>query len=1146
MAAALDNLTNCLLQCGHYDNSVRSAAEVQLSAAGTTSGFGQALVLVSLDKQRPIQARQLAAVYLKQFLKQFWTSGGIDSAQQCRFTDQEKIFIRRQLLTGLQDPSRLMRTAFGLCVAKIAQEDFPEEWPDLFDHLLAGIDSGDPVLVLGVVRCMSLFCDWLDDITIPKLAPRLFPALTRILSDDVHFGPQTRRYAGSVVKTCVVLLSHMRGNPDMPAFQVLAQGAQSWLGPLLSMLTPAAWQRQQAWHQNCVQSNIVMAEDPQLCRGYGVQIESLQTMAVLVGELHQLLGSETTRRVFLSIWQFTEQLMPAYLQQVVNRPEREEVGGGDAGGVTGGCEENDVVGIYDAEGNGVGMDVLMVQIFEFLNAAAVVPHSSVRALLSQGMAQIFKACVVVVQMTQEQMEQWCSGKSVGDSQGENDDVMGSLDLGDLNARNVAAVLVYELMESFPSGEALAAASSAFAYGSQMANSARERKENTWWKALESALLVVGIVSHNVEESSSHGASASTLFNTGQVVQTALDLLRAPQHVPPVLWSRSVWALGRYSWALTTEQGIEVYQIAASTLNNNTNNSATTMTQHHHSLPVRMASCRALIELLPHLSDRQDRSSLLLSAVQGTCTLLSQVSAESSVEALPVVVTALAQFIDHAGTEIAAHVEPHLTPVLVAVWSQHASNPYLCATIVDVFQAIASNQSALPGLQSRLLPTLVSLIQCHTQHLPGVVEYALDLLAVISRTASTTASTTATTATTALLSPAYLTAALPVVLQFMQVSEDNAGLASGTACLSVLVYASRTTLLSVSVPSSVPSTTATSSAMAVNTVNAVESILSVVSRLLSPSLPEQSAVRVGSLVTQLMTCVGGNGTQDNQNGNNNGNNSSGIGCPLSLSVQTQLCNAMLIRLIHGKTGDLTESIVVFFARMLHRNVEHMVGMLTSMQVQLVQGGPIVSGFVALMQRWVVEQASFAGTFQVKVTLLGLALLFTRYGSHISQITVQGDLVVNVNEGRRTRSSGKRQPVYEQVPLPLRIMQLLLRVVDEPEDDDEEEEFGSGMGSSGMGSSGMGSSGIGSSGIFAPADDFEEFMLSDMGGPGFWDDEEMDEGVETRDVVEDPLYCVDLQEQLVLFFKQRTTEEMNAFGMACGHHDQQRLSNLGKVQ
>ena len=124
--------------------------------------------------------------------------------------------------------------------------------------------------------------------------------------------------------------------------------------------------------------------------------------------------------------------------------------------------------------------------------------------------------------------------------------------------------------------------------------------------------------------------------------------------------------------------------------------------------------------------------------------------------------------------------------------------------------------------------------------------------------------------------------------------------------------------------------------------------------------------------------------------------------------------------------------------------------------------------------------------------------------------------------------------------------------EPEDDDEEEfggegngMYGSGMDSSGMGSSGMGSSGIGSSGIFAPADDFEEFMLSDMGGPGFWDDEEMDEGVETRDVVEDPLYCVDLQEQLVLFFKQRTTEEMNAFGMACGHHDQQRLSNLGKV-
>ena len=51
------------------------------------------------------------------------------------------------------------------------------------------------------------------------------------------------------------------------------------------------------------------------------------------------------------------------------------------------------------------------------------------------------------------------------------------------------------------------------------------------------------------------------FDTNAILKTALELIHAPEHVPPVLWSRSLWLLGRYSWALTTEQGSTVFQIA---------------------------------------------------------------------------------------------------------------------------------------------------------------------------------------------------------------------------------------------------------------------------------------------------------------------------------------------------------------------------------------------------------------------------------------------------------------------------------------------------------------------------------------------------------------------------------------------------------
>ena len=1087
--SALDNLAQCLSQCSHHNNTIRQAAEANLRNAGTTSGFGQALVIVALNQNRSIQARQQSILYLKLFLKEYWHNG-----ENCRFTSTEKNFIRSNLLQGLQDSSRLMRTAFGLCIAKIAQDDFPEQWPDLFDHLLSGIDSGNPVLILGVVRCMSLFCDWLDDITIPKLAPRLFPTLTRIISDDVSFGPQTRRYASSVVKTCVVLLSHLRGNPDMPAFQVLAQGTQAWLTPLLNTLTPESYQRQEMWYKTAMQNGSIMAEDPSLVHGYGVQIESLQSMSVLLGELHSLLGPNETTRVFMSIWKFTETLIPIYIHQIIN-PNNNNNTSGTSGtsGATQTSNGNDVndTSLYDAEGNGIGIDVLMVQIFEFLNAVAVVPSKNVRQLMKQGMTNIFQACVLVIQMTQEQTETWQAGGIGG---GSEDDSMGALELGDLHVRNVAAVLVYELMESFTS-ESLIGASQSFHFGSKNSNERRAKGDANWWKPLEASLLVVGIVSTVVEEQQEQNASqlSQSSFDTNAILKTALELIHAPEHVPPVLWSRSLWLLGRYSWALTTEQGSTVFQIAVAALNNS-----------NSCIAIKMTAMRALIELQTHIVTRNDASQLYMATIEGTCNLLAVTPTES----LPVVVSALSNFIkfssdgangangtngggggSNAATNIASVIEPHLTPILVNVWSANASNPYLCETIVDVFQSIASNPSALPGLQLRLLPTLCNLVGNHTTNISGVVEYALDLMTVISRSMNGTE-----------LSIDYLNVALPCVLNFMQTSEDNAGLCSGTNCLSAIVYAAPTNLKNC------------------HNGAAVENMLSVISRLLSVTFSQQGAIRVGSLGMQLMKCC---------------NDS------ITTETMTQLVQAMVVRLDHSTTIDLTESIVVFFARLMHLNLNTIVTLLTSMTITC-KNGSTKSGFVILMERWTMEQPSFSGKFQVKVTLLALASLYTSYGTQIASIQVNGDIKIDVSEKRRTRSQGKKKTEYVIVPLPLKMVTLLLRAVDEPEEaygEEEEEGMSGNNGNNGGGSM--------SSGIFAPAEDFEEFMLSDMGGPGFWDDEEEDDGNETMDIVEDPLYLIDLQKELLNFFKARSIDEMNGLGNALGHEDQQRLVGIGQL-
>jgi hypothetical protein len=229
-----------------------------------------------------------------------------------------------------------------------------------------------------------------------------------------------------------------------------------------------------------------------------------------------------------------------------------------------------------------------------------------------------------------------------------------------------------------------------------------------------------------------------------------------------------------------------------------------------------------------------------------------------------------------------------------------------------------------------------------------------------------------------------------------------------------------------------------------------------------------------------------------------------------------------------------NIVLFFARLIHKDINSIVSVLMSMQIQ-GHDGQRKSAFAALMQCWTTEQPSFSGQFQVKATLLALSLIFQQYGGQCGQIMVKGDLIVNVNEGRRTRSQGKRKLEYQSIPLPFKIVQLLLRAVDEPDEDEgpTAEEQGMGMGT------GMGMS----SGIFAPAEDFEEFMLSDIGSSMFWEEEE--EEVATQEIVDDELYMVDLQQRLLLFFKQRTAEEMNNIGIALNNDDSTKLRVVAQM-
>jgi hypothetical protein len=105
----------------------------------------------------------MAAVMLKQFIKAHWTPEA-KHFEEPLVGDEEKVAIRRDLVTGLGDSDSRMRVAVGMAVAGIAKWDVPAAWPELLGQLVTAIsERKDQRVVHGAVRCLSMFVDELED-----------------------------------------------------------------------------------------------------------------------------------------------------------------------------------------------------------------------------------------------------------------------------------------------------------------------------------------------------------------------------------------------------------------------------------------------------------------------------------------------------------------------------------------------------------------------------------------------------------------------------------------------------------------------------------------------------------------------------------------------------------------------------------------------------------------------------------------------------------------------------------------------------------------------------------------------------------------------------------------------------------------------
>ncbi|KAJ3378599.1 Importin-11 [Entophlyctis sp. JEL0112] len=117
-----------------------SALEAQLEAILAVHMHHALLLHISADPSVPYSARHLAALHVKNGIDRHWRKTSKSS-----LAADEKAEIRSFVLTLVSEESAKLLRAYAETIAKIAQMDYPHEWPEVVPTLLAAIESSlDP------------------------------------------------------------------------------------------------------------------------------------------------------------------------------------------------------------------------------------------------------------------------------------------------------------------------------------------------------------------------------------------------------------------------------------------------------------------------------------------------------------------------------------------------------------------------------------------------------------------------------------------------------------------------------------------------------------------------------------------------------------------------------------------------------------------------------------------------------------------------------------------------------------------------------------------------------------------------------------------------------------------------------------------
>ncbi|KAI1779665.1 ARM repeat-containing protein [Hypoxylon cercidicola] len=337
-----DQLVQVLAQTQLPAEGPRKQAELELRRAANNPAYPLSLTNIARHSSVGVEVRQSALSVLRQFIEKNWNDDSYDGPS-IPIADSVKDQIRPMLLDlvlNAGDEKRI-KTATSYTVSKIANVDFPDQWPSLLPTLLDSIRNGNDEQLHGAMLVLrDLVEESLSDDQFFSMARDIVKVVYETAINE-NRKPTLRALAVAVFRGCFDLMDTVKEEHPKDVLAFAEEAMKGWFPFFHQVMKLRLPDRSQS------------ASPPEGWNGLSaLKLQVVRCLLKLKLVFVNLLAPETPH-FFQAIWEELSTLVPGYEQMYI---------------------ESETQGrLEDVDGLPYTLDFLVLEELDFLNVCMRAP-----------------------------------------------------------------------------------------------------------------------------------------------------------------------------------------------------------------------------------------------------------------------------------------------------------------------------------------------------------------------------------------------------------------------------------------------------------------------------------------------------------------------------------------------------------------------------------------------------------------------------------------------------------------------------------------------------------------------------------------------------------------------------------------------------